>query len=94
MALDTGANVLALSVLEAAYTSGDIVERRNELNNLIAGRQEDRFCFLDLCTAVPYFTMNDTMREMIWDDGLHLTEDGYKMMGDAIAGKLLELVNS
>lgn len=48
---------------------------------------------LDLCAAVPYFTMNQTMRKMIWDDGLHLTMDGYKMMGDVIATKLLGLVN-
>lgn len=50
--------------------------------------------YLDLCAAVPYFSMNDTMKEMMWDDGLHLTRDGYEMMGDAIATKLLQLVNS
>lgn len=49
--------------------------------------------YLDLCAAVPYFTMNDTMRELIWDDGLHLTVDGYEMMGEAIATQLLELLN-
>ncbi|KAI4123789.1 MAG: hypothetical protein LQ338_005093 [Usnochroma carphineum] len=42
VALDTGANVLALSVLEAEYTSGDIVQRRKDLNNLIACHEEDR----------------------------------------------------
>ncbi|KAL9027065.1 MAG: hypothetical protein Q9196_004354 [Gyalolechia fulgens] len=93
VALDTGANVLALSVLEAEDTSGDIVQRRKELNNLIAYHQEDRFFYLDLCAAVPYFSMDDTTREMIWDDGLHLTKHGYEMMGDAIATKLLELVD-
>ncbi|KAL8942635.1 MAG: hypothetical protein Q9216_001548 [Gyalolechia sp. 2 TL-2023] len=94
VALDTGANVLALSVLEAEYTSGDIVQRRKELNNLIAYHQEDRLYSLDLCAAVPYFTMNDVTRETIWDDGLHLTAKGYEMMGNVIATKLLELINS
>ena len=36
--------------------------------------------------------MSDTMRKTMWDDGLHLTADGYEMMGDAIAKKLLELL--
>ncbi|KAL9605345.1 MAG: hypothetical protein Q9179_001473 [Wetmoreana sp. 5 TL-2023] len=43
VALDTGANVLALSVLEAEYTAGDIVERRNNLNSLIASHTEERW---------------------------------------------------
>ncbi|KAL9006314.1 MAG: hypothetical protein Q9188_000913 [Gyalolechia gomerana] len=93
VALDIGANVLALSVLEAEYASGDIVQRRKELNKLTANHREDRLYHLDLCAAVPYFTMNETMRKMIWDDGLHLTMDGYKMMEDVIATKLLGLVN-
>lgn len=42
LALDTGANVLALSVLEGEHTSGDIVQRRKELNNRIAYHEEDR----------------------------------------------------
>lgn len=29
----------------------------------------------------------------IWDDGLHLTEAGYKRMGDAIAARLVELLS-
>lgn len=43
VALDTGANVLALSVLEAQYTLEGIVERRNHLNGLIARHSEDRW---------------------------------------------------
>ncbi|KAL8679583.1 MAG: hypothetical protein Q9186_004140 [Xanthomendoza sp. 1 TL-2023] len=44
--------------------------------------------------AVPYFNMNETMREQIWDDGLHLTMDGYEMMGEAIATRLIELLHT
>ncbi|KAL8814255.1 MAG: hypothetical protein Q9223_006509 [Gallowayella weberi] len=94
VALGTGANVLALSVLEAEYTSGDVVQRRNELNGMIARHSQDRWHYLDLCAAVPYFNMNETMRQRIWDDGLHLTMDGYEMMGEAIATKLIELLHT
>ncbi|KAL8694915.1 MAG: hypothetical protein Q9218_000486 [Villophora microphyllina] len=94
IALETGANVLALSVLEAEYASGDIVKRRNDLNNLIANHSEDRWHYMDLCAAVPFFTMNETMRDRIWDDGLHLTMDGYEMMGEAISTKLVELLST
>lgn len=27
------------------------------------------------------------------DDGLHLTAEGYKLMGKAVAGRLIELLN-
>lgn len=34
------------------------------------------------------------MRDKIWDDGLHLTKDGYKMIGNAIASRMIELLKS
>lgn len=37
--------------------------------------------------------MDEKMRSRVWDDGLHLTEEGYKMMGDAIAARLLEILS-
>lgn len=49
---------------------------------------------MDLCSAVPYFSMSEAMRERIWDDGLHLTMDGYEMMGDAIATSLIDLLHA
>ncbi|KAL8770993.1 MAG: hypothetical protein Q9209_003412 [Squamulea sp. 1 TL-2023] len=93
VALNTGAHVLALNVLEAEHTSGGIIERRNELNGMIAQHSEDRWHHMDLCAAVPYFDMSETMRPRIWDDGLHLTMAGYEMMGEAIAAKLIELLH-
>ncbi|KAL8930083.1 MAG: hypothetical protein Q9172_000168 [Xanthocarpia lactea] len=92
VALATGANVLALSVLEAQHTVGDVVQRRNDLNEMIAQHSDDRWHYMDLCAAVPYFDMSDFLRERIWDDGLHLTMAGYEMMGQAIAAKLIELL--
>lgn len=49
---------------------------------------------MDLCTAVPYFSMDDAKQELIWDDGLHLTKDGYEMMGNAIAVHLIEFLKT
>ena len=49
---------------------------------------------MDLCHAVPYFALEEAKRNSIWDDGLHLTEQGYKMMGEAIGAHLIELLQS
>ena len=49
---------------------------------------------MDISNAVPFFTLSEEMRERIWDDGLHLTKQGYEMMGDAIASKLMELLRT
>ena len=49
---------------------------------------------MDLCHAVPYFALEEAKRDSLWDDGLHLTEEGYKMMGKAIAVHLIELLHS
>ena len=49
---------------------------------------------MDLCRAIPYFAMEEAQRDSIWDDGLHLTEKGYEMMGDAIAAHLIKLLQS
>ena len=49
---------------------------------------------MDLCSAVPYFAMDKAKQDMIWDDGLHLTKEGYEMMGNAIGAHLVELLKS
>lgn len=48
---------------------------------------------MDLCAAVPYFTLSDAQKGWIWDDGLHLKAAGYELMGEAIAAKLIELLH-
>ena len=45
-ALDTGASVLALNVIEAAYPSQSLINKRSELNTLIANHREDRWSVL------------------------------------------------
>lgn len=49
---------------------------------------------MNLCHAVPYFALEKHKRNQIWDDGLHLTEAGYEMMGEAIAAHLINLLQS
>ena len=42
LALDTGASVLALNVIETAASSTGMVQRRNFLNDMIVHHEEDR----------------------------------------------------
>lgn len=44
--LDTGASVLALNIIEAAYPSQSLRARRSELNTLIANHKEERWSVL------------------------------------------------
>lgn len=36
--------------------------------------------------------MDDTIKTKIWDDGLHLTDKGYDLMGQLIAARFAELL--
>jgi hypothetical protein len=46
VALNTGASVLALNVLEAAASSPSMIEKRNMLNAMIKDHQQDRLYVL------------------------------------------------
>lgn len=46
----------------------------------------------DLYKKLPYKALNEFKRQLYWDDGVHLTEEGYKWMGDQIADALVPLV--
>lgn len=120
IALDTGANVLALTVLEAAASSDRMLRKRDQLNAMIKDHQQERlyvstpfqnwrthpFAFdclphsdsqaisytFDLYRNIPYASLDEATREKLWDDGLHLTKEGYDMMGDLIAGRLFEIL--
>ena len=50
---------------------------------------------MDLCSAIPYFSMDEKRRKEIWlYDGLHLTEKGYKVMGEKIAERLVGILKN
>jgi lysophospholipase L1-like esterase len=36
--------------------------------------------------------MPEEQRKRIWDDGLHFRDEGYDLMGELIADRLLELL--
>ena len=46
----------------------------------------------DLWSVVRYTGVDETSRKAIWDDGVHLTEAGYHIMGKAVAARLFELL--
>ncbi|KAL9065545.1 MAG: hypothetical protein Q9161_008149 [Pseudevernia consocians] len=92
VALDTGANVLALNVLEAEGSEDAENSERNSLNNKIDNHQEDRYYSFDLYSAIRYTGIDKDLRKKLWDDGLHLTSEGYKVMGDVIAVRMFELL--
>lgn len=46
----------------------------------------------DLYSAIRYTGIAEDLREKLWDDGLHLTSEGYKVMGDVIAVRMFEIL--
>lgn len=46
----------------------------------------------DFNAVFPYHSMRPEEREKYWDDGLHLTADGYVLMGEKIAGALINII--
>lgn len=48
----------------------------------------------DLYSAIRYTGIEEELREKLWDDGLHLSSEGYKVMGDVIAVRMFELLQT
>ncbi|KAI4253367.1 MAG: hypothetical protein LQ352_003723 [Teloschistes flavicans] len=91
MAIDGGANVLALTVTETSNESTQMKKRYDHLNQMIRLHGDEGFFVADICKAVPYTSMHPELRRKVWDDGLHFQPTGYDMIGDAIADRLLEI---
>ncbi|KAG9243385.1 putative GDSL-like lipase/acylhydrolase [Calycina marina] len=90
--LEHGAKVLMLTVPECQHRSEGLERRRTELNDLIMNDGRRNVYKLDLHAAIPYHAMDKEEREKIWDDGLHLTPEGYERMGKVVAERLVELI--
>ena len=86
--LDSGANVLALTVTETADRIESVRAKYNALNKMVVNHKERGFYVADVAGAVTWPELSEDQRK-IWDDGLHFTRLGYDMLGDAIADKLL-----
>ncbi|KAF7562197.1 hypothetical protein G7046_g1955 [Stylonectria norvegica] len=90
--LSTGSKVLALTVPETKTRVDWLVERRDELNlSILTHRQANYFVF-DLASMIPYHALSEQDREKYWDDGVHLTDDGYDWMGNHIANHLIGIL--
>ncbi len=61
VALDTGAKVLALNVLEAAASSEGMIQRRNRLNSMIKDHQQER-----LYVSFPFLALVDQFLCFRW----------------------------
>lgn len=48
----------------------------------------------DLAKYIPYASLTEEDREKYWDDGVHLTGDGYDWMGGHIADHLIPLITA
>jgi len=97
VALDHGANVLALTVPEAysdelsTATTQSLNERRATLNRMILEHVAERYYAMDLHSMLPNSQLPQDVREEMWDDGIHLTPYGYGVMGDHIANQLVSI---
>ena len=90
--LKAGAKVLALTVTEHGNDSPKENEKREILNALISSYKADGFYVADIARAIPYKTMPMEKRKKIWSDDTHLTKEGYELMGDTIADRLIEII--
>ena len=53
--------------------------------------QFDSYTF-DLKSHVPYHSLDSQTRKERWNDGLHMTNVGYDVMGNVIADRLIGLM--
>jgi hypothetical protein len=59
----------------------------------VARRGAPRVVLFDLAAKLTWNSMDEEARWQIWDDGVHLTIDGYDLMGDLVVEALSPLVS-
>jgi hypothetical protein len=47
----------------------------------------------DLHAAIPFHGLSEEDQEKYWDDGVHMTADGYDWMGGHIADELIRIIH-
>ncbi|KAN0087087.1 SGNH hydrolase-type esterase domain containing protein [Elaphomyces granulatus] len=92
IALDGGANVLAMTVPECYSWSERLEAARNQVNTWIKSYTADRYHTFDLRVAVPYHDMPEDQRNELWDDGLHFTDEGYNHVGQLVGKHLIDIL--
>ncbi|KAI1214193.1 SGNH hydrolase [Annulohypoxylon truncatum] len=91
--LSYGGKVLALTITDTRSRYKDIKERRDEVNKAIKAYKRPNFFYFDLYNAIPYHDMVPEDRPKYWEmDGVHLSADGYNLMGEKIAEQLIRVI--
>lgn len=83
-----------MTVPECGVKNEGLDARRDQLNKFIKEDKREGVYVFDLHAAIPYHSMGEAEQEDIWDDGLHFTPKGYERMGELVAARLLELIES
>ncbi|POR36519.1 Uncharacterized protein TPAR_03209 [Tolypocladium paradoxum] len=91
--LAKGSKVLALTVPEGRVRFDWLENARRQLNSCILAHKQPNFYAFDLLSKIPYHSLSKQDRDMYWDDGVHLTGDGYDWMGGHIADALLHILS-
>ncbi|KAH9884761.1 GDSL-like Lipase/Acylhydrolase [Xylariomycetidae sp. FL2044] len=91
--LSRGGKVLALTIPETKRKFETIIARRQEVNEFIKNYKKTNFFHFDLHSSVTYHGMPPADRPRYWEpDGVHLTAEGYALMGERIAAHLIRLL--
>ncbi|KAI1371690.1 SGNH hydrolase [Hypoxylon crocopeplum] len=91
--LSKGKKVLALTIPDTRARYKNIKECRDEVNTAIKEYKRKNFFYFDLNKAVPYHDMVPSDRPKYWNmDGVHLTAEGYNLMGEKIAEELIRII--
>ncbi|KAL8727081.1 MAG: hypothetical protein Q9166_006268 [cf. Caloplaca sp. 2 TL-2023] len=93
-ALKGGAKVMALTVTDTEDQRARTKERYGQLNNMIKSYRSDNFFVANVCSKIPYAEMPSDQPKAVWDDGLHFKPLGYDMIGDAVANRMLEILQA
>ncbi|KAI0007039.1 SGNH hydrolase-type esterase domain-containing protein [Xylariaceae sp. FL0662B] len=93
--LSEGGKVLAMTIPECRANTKKTNDQRNEVNTAIKEYSNPNFFFFDLCEAIPYHAMDVIERSRYWDkDGVHLSREGYDLMGEMVADELIRIMTS
>ncbi|OAA81785.1 Esterase, SGNH hydrolase-type [Akanthomyces lecanii RCEF 1005] len=92
LALSRRCRVLALTVPETHGNFPHADAKRKDLNARILGFKAENYHTFDLHGKIPYRSLDDGQRDVYWDDGVHLSEEGYEWMGNHIADALVPFI--
>lgn len=102
VALNSGSKVLALTVPECgpkgSPPNGSIrdkmAQNKAELNDLIKNYEKRGYHAFDFHATLPYHSLSSADNKRYWDDLIHLTPDGYDLMGRQIAAELVNILQN